>query len=99
MICRSCGHVNREGELMCSVCGDFLPVEMDSSFRLRRSAAHRSFLILFEFGGDIHRVKVREGRQLVIGRDMETSNDQALAELCVPAACCALCQGWLVVAG
>ncbi len=82
MICRSCGHVNREGELMCNDCGDFLPV---GTTRLTPETslppANETCLVLFELSDAVYRVKVCQGRRLMIGREMAIGDDDEVNDL------------------
>jgi hypothetical protein len=81
MICRSCGNPNREGEMICSVCGDFVPLEANSLSGGFDKAPRGTCLVLFEFDDEVYRIKVKRGAHLVVGRDMEPGDDESLTKL------------------
>lgn len=82
MICRSCGHVNREGELMCNDCGDFLPVGTITSMpESDIPYANEDCLVLFELVDAVYRIKVRHGVHVTIGREMAIGDDEEINNL------------------
>lgn len=87
-ICKSCGAVNRPGEMICRECGDllFLPTPSNTAkLRLETYVAdvlvEAPHLLQLKINGQVCQTPLRDGLTVLIGRDISDLRGETVIDL------------------